>query len=177
VLKPKIHAMDVLDAEHITNLFALVDEIFPKVAKPLGDRPQVLSDAELVSALIWNALSVHQHTLKDTWRWLKRDQKRNFPRVPGYKGFAAHCHRSLPLLAGLLQGLLAGKEPLRFVDSTMLPVCKLARTDRHKVAKGVAAFGKSHQGWHYGFKLHAVVSADGKLAAAFFTPANESDLM
>lgn len=59
----------------------------------------------------------------------------------------------------------------------MLPVCKPIRADRHKVAKGVAAFGKNWQGWHYGFKLHASIDHEGKLAALYFTPANESDVL
>lgn len=57
----------------------------------------------------------------------------------------------------------------------MLEVCRLVRADRHKVAKGVAAFGKNWQGWHYGFKLHAACDPQGRLAALLFTPANEND--
>jgi len=59
----------------------------------------------------------------------------------------------------------------------MLPVCRLVRADRHKVAKGVAAFGKNHQGWHYGFKLHAAIDHGSRLAALYFTSANESDVL
>lgn len=57
----------------------------------------------------------------------------------------------------------------------MLPVCKIYRADRHRVAKGIAAFGKNHQGWHYGFKLHAACNPKGHLAAVYVTPANEND--
>jgi len=57
----------------------------------------------------------------------------------------------------------------------MLEVCKLVRADRHKVARNIATFGKNHQGWHYGFKLHAAVNPAGQLSAVYFTPANESD--
>jgi hypothetical protein len=59
----------------------------------------------------------------------------------------------------------------------MLPVCKNVRADRHKVAKGIAAWGKNWQGWHYGFKLHASIDHQSKLAGLFFTPANESDVL
>jgi hypothetical protein len=74
-----------------------------------------------------------------------------------------------------LQTLLAHNTPLRFADSTMLPVCKPIRADRHKVAKGVADFGKNWQGWHYGFKLHAAIDHKNRLAGLVFTPANEHD--
>jgi hypothetical protein len=33
----------------------------------------------------------------------------------------------------------------------------------------------NHQGWHYGFKLHASCDAFGHLCAIWFTSANESD--
>lgn len=76
----------------------------------------------------------------------------------------------------MLDQLLTKDEPLRFMDSTMLHVCKLVRADRHRVARGIAAFGKNWQGWHYGFKLHAAVNPKGQLAAIYFTPANEHDV-
>lgn len=57
----------------------------------------------------------------------------------------------------------------------MLPVCKTVRADRHKVAKAVAAFGRNHQGWHYGFKLHAMVNDRGQFCNLCFSPANVYD--
>src|SRR5690606_37839675 len=87
----------------------------------------------------------------------------------------AHVHRLLPKMVWLLQSLLASGAPLRFADSTMLPVCKPVRADRHKVAKDAAQFGKNWQGWHYGFKLHAAVDRYNRLAALVFTPAHEHD--
>lgn len=75
----------------------------------------------------------------------------------------------------LLQQILCQEEPFRIADSTMLPVCKPKRAGRHKVAKNVAEFGRNHQGWHYGFKLHASTSFDGKLCQITFTPANVYD--
>lgn len=57
----------------------------------------------------------------------------------------------------------------------MLPVCKIVRADHHKVAKAAASFGKNHQGWHYGFKLHAMVNKEGNLAGFYFTQASSHD--
>ena len=96
-------------------------------------------------------------------------------RLPCYSKFVEHCHKALPELLWLIEQTLDSNAPLRFMDSTMLPVCRLVRADRHKVAKGIAAFGKNHQGWWYGFKLHAACNPNGKLAALMFTPANEHD--
>ena len=75
----------------------------------------------------------------------------------------------------ILDKLLVKEAPLRFMDSTMLHVCKLVRANRHKVAKGIAGFGYNWQGVHYGFKLHAACNIQGQLAAVYFTPANEHD--
>ena len=43
------------------------------------------------------------------------------------------------------------------------------------MTKGTADYGKNHQGWWYGFKLHAACNPKGQLCAIRFTPANESD--
>lgn len=169
--------MSTLESQPITDLYCLVDSLVPQVQKPSGGRPQLLSDAELVTSLLWKGLTVQQHTLKDIWKWLRREQKQNFPRVPKYKGFLAHCHRNLKVLASLLEKLLLTTSRIRLVDSTVLQVCKLSRADSHKVAGEVASFGKNGSGWHFGFKLHATFNPDGLLAAFCFTPANESDVM
>lgn len=89
----------------------------------------------------------------------------------------AHAHRLLPVLCQLLRTTLSTASPLRFVDSTMLPVCRLIRADRHEVARGIATFGRNWQGWHYGFKLHAAIDPANRLAALYFTAANESDVL
>jgi hypothetical protein len=46
----------------------------------------------------------------------------------------------------VLDQLLVKDTAIRFMDSTMLHVCKLVRANRHKVAKGIAGFGKNWQG-------------------------------
>lgn len=99
----------------------------------------------------------------------------DFPCIPKYSGFIDHCHRIIPLLYSLLEYFLADQAPLRFMDSTMLEVCKLVRVDSHKVARDVARFGKNHQGWHYGFKLHASIDGKGRLCGLALTPANVYD--
>lgn len=49
------------------------------------------------------------------------------------------------------------------------------RADSHKVAQSIAHFGKNHQGWHYGFKLHASVNHRGQFVGLALTPANVHD--
>jgi len=163
-----------LATHHIADLRLWVDGQLPKQTYPQGGRPPILQDSSLVTLLIWNTLVLRQKTLRGLWRCAQVHLESQFPHLPAYSGFVAHCHRVLPHLWMLLQQLLRD-DPLRIVDSTMLPVCKIHRADRHKVAKIVASFSKNHQGWHYGFKLHTAITFDGKLCAIYFTPASEYD--
>jgi len=131
-----------------------------------------MSDAEIVTVLVWNILLLKHKTWKDLHRFLMKYHIGDFPHLPKYSAFVLACHRAaLPSLR-LLQCLLNTEAPIKILDGTMLPVCKHKRADDHKVSKGIAAFGKNHQGWHFGFKLHTSVDRNGLLCAIAFTPAN-----
>ena len=165
-----------LHPQHITNLFVGIDDLLPKqLPATTGGRPAVLTNSELVTLLVWNALVLHQKTIKDLHTFTSFYLHSEFPRLPKYEGFLAHCHRVTPVMFSLLQHLLCTAEPVRLVDSTMLPVCKLKRAAKHRVAAGLASFGKNHQGWHFGFKLHVSVNAHGQLCGLALTPANVYD--
>jgi hypothetical protein len=166
--------MLLLRRQHIVDLYLWVEDLLPKEEVGPG-RPALLTNSELVTLLIWNVLTLRQKTLKDLHRHAELDLRHAFPHLPQYSAFVDHCHRVLPLLFGLLQVLLCTTEAIRIVDSTMLPVCKLHRAKRYKVAKDIAQFGKNHQGWHYGFKLHASVDLSGRLCGVSLTPANVFD--
>lgn len=166
-----------LQSHHIVDLYVWVDDLLPKsTPNPCGGRPSLLSDSELITLLIWNTLVVQQQTLKGIYDWARLYHHSDFPRLPRtYQGFVAHCHRCAPCCLGVLQQLLCAKAPIRFMDSTMMPVCKLQRAGEHKVARSIARFGKNYQGWHYGFKLHASIDNRGALCAIALTPANAFD--
>lgn len=167
--------MRLLRAHHITKLVAVVDTFLPRTeVNPLGGRPVILHLNEVISLLLFNSIVSPQKTLKGIYVWAQTFYYRRFS-IPSYKSWVRKCHLALPDLLFMLDQLLIKNTAIRFIDSTMLQVCKLIRADRHKVAKGVAAFGKNWQGWHYGFKLHAACNTKGQLAAVYFTPANESD--
>jgi len=165
--------MRALQKQHIVDVFVWVDDSLPKQTHP--GAKSVLSDSELLTILIWDGLCEPHKNLSSVYSWVEREYGGYFPRLPKYQNFVAHVHRLLPRMVWFLSSLLVSSAKLRFADSTMLPVCKPIRADRHKVAKGVAQFGKNWQGWHYGFKLHAAIDHNNKLAALVFTPANEHD--
>jgi len=163
-----------LQKHHITDLYVWVDDLLPAKQSVKG-RPVLLSDSELITILIWNVLVMRQKTLKDIYKWIEMYHREEFPRLPKYQGFVVCCHRTIPLLLWFLEQLLAKQTAIRFMDSTMLEVCKMVRADSHKTCKNIAQFGKNHQGWHYGFKLHASIDGQGRFCGLALTPANIND--
>ncbi len=167
--------MHVLQKHHIVDLYVWVDDTLPKSLPHIqGRRPPALTPSETITSLLFCSLTAPQKLLKGVWKWAKTNHSDDF-HLPCYSKFVEHCHNALPDMLWLIEQTLASDAPLRFMDSTMLPVCRLVRADRHRVAKGIAGFGKNHQGWWYGFKLHAACSPTGRLAAITFTPASASD--
>lgn len=147
--------MRVLRSHHITNLVAVVDGFLPRVAaNPKGGRPVVLHTNETIALLLFSSFVAPQRTMKGVYTWAQTYYYRRF-HLPSYKSFVRKCHQALPGMCFILDKLLVKEAPLRFMDSTMLHVCKLVRANRHKVAQGMAGFGYNWQGCHYGFKLHA----------------------
>ena len=163
-----------LQADDIADLFCWVDERVPRATVHPG-RPPALVDAEIVTILIWHTIFLKQKTLKDIYDHVLRYHHGDFPRVPTYQAFVREVHRALPVCFDLLSALLSSEEAIRIMDSTMLEVCKLHRVDHYSVAPDMARFGKNWQGWHFGFKLHASISPDGRLCGIALTGANVYD--
>jgi hypothetical protein len=165
--------MRQLHKHHIVDLFVWVDDILPETRK--AGAKSILKDSELITILIWDGLTESHQNLREIYSWIMREYQDCFPKMPAYQNFVAHCHRSTPILIALLESTMSTHTPLRFMDSTMLPVCRTCRADRHKVAKSIADFGKNHQGWWYGFKMHTAIDHHNNLCAVYFTPANVHD--
>lgn len=167
--------MRVLRAHHISKLVAMVDSFLPRTnVGTLGGRPVILHQNEVIGLLLFSGFVAPQRTMKGVYTWAQTYYYRRF-HLCSYKSFVRKCHQVLPGMLSILDKLLVKDTSLRFMDSTMLHVCKLVRANRHKVAKSIAGFGYNWQGCHYGFKLHAAVNSKGQLAAVYFTPANEHD--
>lgn len=166
--------MRVLRFHHLIPLFVMVDDCLPM--KPVGrGRPTVLTDSEIVTILAFNLLTVQQQTLRQVYDWVGQYHRSDFPNLPTYQNFVKHCHRAIPALNEVLSKLLAAQARLRFMDSTMLEVCRLVRRKWHRVARGYARTGHNWQGEHYGFKLHASVDNGGRLCAYLFSDALTHD--
>lgn len=169
--------MLALQRHHIINLYVLVDDLIskPVINPTIGGRPKLLSEAEVITLLIWSSLATKAQTLKEVYQLARLYHANDFPKLPKYKRFVENCHAALPGLVFILNQTLQIDSPVKIMDSTMLEVCKLVRADNHKTCKNIAQFGKNHQGWHYGFKLHASINLKGQLGGLAFTPANIHD--
>lgn len=167
--------MLILQKQHIMDLYCVVADLVPCEKLKRRGRPVLLTDTELVTILVWNVCVLKQKTIKDIHKSLLVYHHDDFKNIPKYSAFVDACHKTIPLFEKILNALLEKEASIRVVDSTMIPVCKIYRADRHKVAKSIAAYGKNHQGWHYGFKLHASIDVRGKLAQIYFTGANFYD--
>src|ERR1700761_8869593 len=120
--------MRELQKQHIVDVFVWVDDSLPEQQNNRsGGRPSVLSDSELLTILIWDGLTEPHKNLSAMYAWIAREYPDCFPLLPKYQNFVAHVHRLLPQMIWLLQSSLASEAPLRFADSTMLPVCKPIR--------------------------------------------------
>lgn len=169
--------MRVLRTHNILPLYVWIDDAVASATqtdKKVG-RPSVLRDSEVVTILVFNLFVCQQQTIRQIYDWVIQYHQSDFPALPNYQNFLKHCHRCMPLLNKLLSSLLESEAQLRFMDSTMLEVCKLVRRKFHKTARGYAHTGHNWQGEHYGFKLHASVDNDGKLCAYVFSSAVASD--
>lgn len=166
--------MQNLQINDITTLFVVVDDCLPKKQIKVG-RPTVLSESEMITILLWGTLFLRAKNIKTIYNFFKFHEPHYFHCLPDYSSFVPYCIRITPVITQLIQNSFDTDSPLQFVDSTMLQFCKLVRSDRHRTAKGIATYGKNHQGWHYGFKLHATVNLNGQICGILFTPASFHD--
>ena len=166
--------MKNLPVQDITSLYVIIDDCLEKKEKRVG-RNSKLSNNEMITMVLWGTFFLKYKCIKDMYNFMKVYHRSSFPNIPDYSNFIRHCHRIIPLIMQLIKNSFNTEEELLFVDSTMVQVCKKYRADSHKVAKAVAAFGKNHQGWHYGFKLHATVNTKGQFCSIHITPANIHD--
>ncbi len=152
----------------------MVDDSLPTKLAGRG-RKATLQDSEVVTILVFSLFTTQQQTIRQIYDWVHQYHRGDFPELPNYQNFLKHCHRVIPEISSILDSLLMSEAELRFMDSTMLEVCRLVRKQWHRVARGHARTGYNWQGQHYGFKLHLSVDNDGRICAYVFTDASIHD--
>lgn len=165
--------MQNLAMQDITTLFVFLDDCIEK--RTSVGRPSVLTDSEMLTILIWCSHFLRMKNIKNIHQFIEKYRRGDFPKIPDYSNFVKHGQRMIPVMTKILEESFDTEAELRFADSTMIPVCRLIRADSHKVARGLADFGKNWQGWHFGFKLHGSVNLRGEFCGIHFTPASFHD--
>lgn len=167
--------------EQMTTLYVLVDD-FLKARPTLWawrrspNNAPAFTDAEVLTvALMQGCLEVA--TLKQTYRIIAENFGDAFPCLPSYGQWLARLHALSPLVGMLVQHVLPPLDStLYLLDSKPIPVCKPIRHGRVRLLRDQGAcFGKSTQGWFFGFKLHTLTYHNGAIVCAFLTPANWDD--
>jgi hypothetical protein len=178
-----------MNTNELTFLFTFVDDFFQALFHtPFGKKlrhlwenkrgPKKKLTLSEVVTLNLVRFTMRVQDLKTFHRIVATHYKRYFPELPNYENFLKATNRSALFISLLVKYLLSlnsrGNEE-HYVDSTDVPVCKNHNIYKHRVAKEIAARGKTTKGWFYGFKLHGVCNAEGELENIFFTPGNVKD--
>lgn len=178
-----------MSTNELTILFTFVDDFFQALFHaPFGKKLQPLWDNKrgrkkkltLPEVVTLNLLrfSMRVQDLKTFHRIVGTQYRSCFPHLPNYENFLKATNRSGVFISLLVKYVLhtnscGNKE--HFVDSTDVPVCKNHNIYKYRVAKEIAARGKTSKGWFYGFKLHGVCNSRGDLENIYFTPGNVHD--
>jgi hypothetical protein len=173
----------------LTILFTFVDDFFQALFHaPFGKklrhlwenkrgRQKKLTLSEVVTLNLLR-FSMRVQDLKTFHRLVGTHYRECFPRLPNYENFLKTTNRSGLFISLLVKYVLhmnsRGNEE-HFVDSTDVPVCKNHNIYNYRVAKEIAARGKTSKGWFYGFKLHGVCTGEGDLENFYFTSGNVHD--
>lgn len=169
--------------DQMTEIYVLVDDYLkahPEIAqwRRSPNAVPAFTDAEVITiGLMQGCLGVA--TLKKTYLLIAFNYQSAFPQMCSYKQWIARLHRLSQAIGHLL--LATGTTGQRWLslylmDSQPIPVCEPIRHGRVRLLREDGAyFGKSSKGWFFGFKLHGLMRADGRLITAILTPANWPD--
>ncbi len=138
-----------------------------------GQPRQVASYSELFTIAIIGELVAQPY--ESIWYWLVGQSYRNlFPKLPEYSRYYRVVRNAERLWAALAVELASsGAVGFKLVDAKPLPVAKGKRAKRTRCLG--ASKGFSTMGMVYGFKLHALVNAQGLFERWSFAPAHHHE--
>lgn len=79
------------------------------------------------------------------------------------------------IITSVINFLRRQAHPIKFTDSTELPVCLLKNSKHHQTMKALSAMAKSSKGFFYGLKLHLSADVLGRVLGLKLTPGNSDD--
>src|SRR3954471_18962137 len=169
--------------DQLVQLYVFVDD-FCQTRPDLADwrhsphQHPAFSDAEVLTiALLQSELEVA--SLKQTYRLIAANYRTAFPCLCSYPQWIARVHALTALLEALLRAttnLAPGTAAFYLIDAKPIPVCHPLRHRRVRLLREEGAwFGKTSQGWFFGFKLHVLRHIDGRIVNLVLTPGHWDD--
>jgi hypothetical protein len=150
----------VQELEHLGKQEVNLEQEFVDFKRKKGGRKRKLGLDRVIEALRMKA----EFNI-ETWLGLyKVISKLTDWSVPTYPNFLKTIKTTIYFLIFQINRILLidnyefnlRNDKIAFVDSTPLTVCKVIRSSRHKIMKGLAEYSKSSTGWYYGLKLHCI---------------------
>lgn len=168
--------------DHVDNLINVMNNSSQKklfiTFNPKGGRPSGLSLQSILAFGIFR-YAVGIKDIKHYHRYLINHFPKELGHIPTYPNFNHLINQSTSYVICLLLLIChynkSSMPSLYFLDSSPLKVCENKRIFAHKVCEGIAKRGKSSMGWFFGFKLHVVCDALGRLVSIMITPGNTDD--
>ena len=133
-------------------------------------RPLAITPVEsLTLALYWKQQNIQT----------KKAMYNDFVPDCSYKTFVESINRfvlhALVILQALLESNKEKAHPVKFIDSTDVPVCLAKNASRHRTMRTLASWGRGTKGLSYGLKLHLVTDWHRRTLSVAFSPANTDD--
>lgn len=171
---------------HLKTILAMIAEIYHAVKKDLPLRPGPLPDIPdltIIQLIILRHLLGFRHE-SSFLRFIQNLKLKSFfPEIPGQSRFNRRSKLLAPAIERiqfeLLKRLRADDLKVRIIDTSPLPVVKLARQYQSKIVKKndlKVGYCSAQKYYYIGLKLSLAVNIDGIPTHFDFHPANRHDL-
>jgi Transposase DDE domain len=169
--------------DQLTALYVFVDDFLtapPNLAdgrQSPHDRPD-FADAEVLTLALWQGC-LGVASLQQTYRLVAYHYRSAFPLLCSYPPWIARLQSWTAQISALLMATtrIAAESPAFYrIEAQPLPVCSRLRQGRVRLRRADGAYwGKTSQGWFFGFQLHVLRHIDGRIVNLILTPGNGDD--
>ena len=157
----------------------LTKKIDQHIKKNNAGRKGILARADYITiAIIKQERCIR--TNRDLYELIQYCMQRDFPVMPSYQQFCEGLQSSFMYLAIIGQILAqmsrAQEKDEYIVDASAMPICKIAYANQASLGQGLADYGKTLEGWFFGFKIHLIINKNMEIVSFKFSPASTSDI-
>jgi len=119
-------------------------------------------------------------TNRDLYELIKYCMQRDFPAMPSYQQFCEGLESSfmyLAIIGQILAQMNRSQEKDEYiVDASAMPICKTIYANQSSLGQGLADYGKTLEGWFFGFKIHLIINKNMEIVSFKFSPASTADI-